>query len=264
MSRRAIRMLNGGGESASRGRTAPNGKTTAPDSSPAAPDSSPADRIAATLRLRGPLTAAEIANEQGCGVVAVRSQLRNLEAAGYVARQTERRPIGRPVSRYNLTGSADALFPKRYDVFSARIADSIVEEFGSEGLERILARWSEDLHRKLDAVLPADPAARLEALARHQTENGFMASIQNDEDGVALVERNCPIVAIAARHPEICRHEAALIGRTMKWRATLHRCQASGDVTCVFRIGRAPSPDRATSPSSSRPPGSAGRGGALP
>ena len=211
---------------------------------PANGDATPADRIAETLRLKGPLTAAEIAQEHGCGAVAVRSQLRNLEAAGYVARNTERRPVGRPVSRYALTGNAESLFPKRYDLFSAHLVDAIVEEFGEEGLVRILERWEQGLHERLDAGLPRDPRTRLEALARHQTENGFMASVQSDEEGVALVERNCPIVAIAARYPQICRHEAALFGRTLKWKATLQTCQATGDAACVFRLGRAPRKER--------------------
>ncbi|HLQ65894.1 MAG TPA: hypothetical protein VK123_01530 [Candidatus Limnocylindrales bacterium] len=202
-------------------------------------DPTPADRIAETLRMRGPLTAADIAADHGCGVVAVRSQLRNLEAAGLVARTTERRPIGRPVSRYRLTGEAESLFPKRYDVFAARLTESVIREFGEDGLNRILARWEDDLHQRFDATLPANPSERLQALARHQTENGFMASVRTDEDGVALVERNCPIVAIAARYPQICRHEAALFGRTLKWKTTLQSCQATGDAVCVFQIGRA-------------------------
>ena len=204
----------------------------------------PADRIAETLRLRGPLTAADIAREHGCGVVAVRSQLRNMEAAGFVSRSTERRPIGRPVSRYGLTGRAESLFPKRYDFFSAQLTESIVREFGPEGLERILDRWEEDLHRRLDAALPSDPAERLEALARHQTEQGFMASVQSNEEGVALVERNCPIMEIAARWPEICRHEAALFGRTLGWKTSLGSCLARGDAACVFQIGRPPKKPR--------------------
>jgi len=208
--------------------------------SPVGREATPADRIAETIRMRGPSTAAEIADEHGCGVVAVRSQLRNLEAAGLVARTTERRRVGRPVSRYTLTGRAEGLFPKRYDVFSAHLTEAIVEEFGEEGLNQILARWEDDLHARFDAALPREPAERLQALARHQTENGFMAEVRSDENGVALIERNCPIVAIAARHPQICRHEAALFGRTLKWKTTLQSCQATGDAVCVFQIGRGP------------------------
>src|SRR5688572_31392308 len=93
--------------------------------------------------MRGPSTAAEIADEHGCGVVAVRSQLRNLEAAGLVARTTERRRVGRPVSRYTLTGRAEGLFPKRYDVFSAHLTEAVVEEFGDRKSTRLNSSHSQ-------------------------------------------------------------------------------------------------------------------------
>jgi predicted ArsR family transcriptional regulator len=207
------------------------------------PEATPADRIAETLRLQGPQTASEIAEAHGCGVVAVRSQLRNLEAAGLVTRTMERRPVGRPVSRYGLTERAEVLFPKKYDVFSTLITEAVVREFGPEGFSRILRRWEDDLHAHLDAMLPKDPGERLKAIATHQTKYGFMASVQRDENGVALVERNCPIMAIASRFPQICGHEAALLGRTLGWKTKLTACQAKGDATCVFQIGKAPKRD---------------------
>lgn len=215
-------------------------------------DASPADRIAQTLRLRGPLTAAELSDEHGCGVVAVRAQLRNMESAGYVTRATERRVIGRPVSRYALTPGADGFFPKRYDQLAERLVNAVVEEFGEEGLERILARWEDGLAKRFDATLPAEPGARLDALASHQTQNGFMASVRRDDEGVALIERNCPIAAVAARYPQICRHEAALFSRTLKWKTTLRSCQATGDAVCVFQIGRGRSSESGRSPDAER------------
>ena len=218
------------------------------------PESTPADRIAETLRLEGPQTAAEIAEAHGCGVVAVRSQLRNLEAAGLVTRTMERRPVGRPVSRYGLTERAEILFPKKYDVFSSWLTEAVVREFGAEGLERILSRWEDDLHAHLDATLPKNPAERLNAIAEHQSQHGFMASVRRDENGIALVERNCPIMAIASRFPQICGHETALLGRALGWKTHLTSCQATGDAACVFQIGKAPKPGNGASPPSSQLP----------
>jgi predicted ArsR family transcriptional regulator len=226
-------------------------RSPVPTEAPAS-DATPADRIAKTLRLRGPSTAAEISSEHGCGVVAVRAQLRNMESAGYVTRAAERRAIGRPVSRYALAPGAEGFFPKRYDKLAERLVDAVVEEFGEEGLERILARWEEGLVRRFEATLPTEPSARLDALASHQTQNGFMASVQRDEDGVALVERNCPIAAVASRYPQICRHEAALFSRTLKWKTTLRACQATGDAVCVFQIGRGRSPESGRPPDAER------------
>lgn len=198
----------------------------------------PAQRVLFAIRSGGPSTAAEIARAIGTGGVAARAHLRALEAAGFVRRAVERRPVGRPVSRFHLTPRAEERFPKRYDFLANRLIEAIVSERGAEGLERILQRWEDGLHETLDASLPAEPRARLAALAAHQNAYGFMAEARDDESGVALVERNCPILAVAARHPEICRHEAALFGRTLRWKTALVACQATGDQACVFRIGR--------------------------
>ena len=67
-----------------------------------------------------------------------------------------------------------------------------------------------------------------------------MAEVRREPDGgVALIERNCPVATLAAKHPEICDHEASLFSRTLKWKTTLESCQARGDGVCVFRIGKA-------------------------
>jgi predicted ArsR family transcriptional regulator len=191
------------------------------------------------LRLHGPLTAEELAGKLGIGAVSTRAILRRLEAADLVAREFEPRPVGRPVGRYRLTAAADALFPKHYEAFAAQLLDSVVGELGSEALDTVLGSWEDRLHTHFEQELPKDPAARLDALAQHQTKYGFMAEVKRDRDGVTLVERNCPIATLAAKYPQICDHEAALFSRTLGWKANLVSCQARGDGVCAFRVGRA-------------------------
>jgi hypothetical protein len=62
-------------------------------------------------------------------------------------------------------------------------------------------RWSVLLERDLDAQLPAEPTERLDALAALQSRSGFMASIERVAGETTLVERNCPIAAVATRFP---------------------------------------------------------------
>ena len=198
-------------------------------------------RLLELIRLHGPQTARELAARLSIGPVSVRAQLRTLESANLVERTIEPRPLGRPVARFGLTAGADAYFPKRYDLFAGKLLDSLVSELGIDALRKILARWEEALAAHFEQRLPADPSARLEALAQHQTSYGFMAEVRRGPDGeVSLVERNCPIAALAARHPEICEREAALFSRTLKWKTTLTSCQARGDGVCVFRVGKPP------------------------
>jgi predicted ArsR family transcriptional regulator len=66
-----------------------------------------------------------------------------------------------------------------------------------------------------------------------------MAEVKRDQDGVTLLERNCPIATLAAKYPQICDREAALFSRTLGWKAHLVSCQAKGDGVCAFRVGRA-------------------------
>ena len=201
-------------------------------------------RLLELIRLYGPQTAQELAARLTIGPVSVRAQLRTLESANLVERTIEPRPLGRPVARFRLTSSADAYFPKRYELFAGKLLETLVSELGIDALRKILSRWEEALHAHLDERLPGDPSARLDALARHQTVHGFMAEVRRGPDGcVSLVERNCPIAALAARYPEICEREAALFSRTLKWKTTLTSCQARGDGVCEFRIGKPSRPD---------------------
>ena len=195
--------------------------------------------ILETLRARGPLTARELADLRGGGAVAMRSHLRNLLASGLVAHEEERRSAGRPVRRFSLTPAADAQFPKHYDLLAVKLAETIAAEHGEPALVGILRRWLDELHPYLDARLPSDFDARLKALAKHQSSFGFMASVSKERDGVAVVERNCPIAKVASRFPEICDHEAALFERVLGSEVALDRCQARGDVLCKFRITQA-------------------------
>jgi predicted ArsR family transcriptional regulator len=191
------------------------------------------------LRLHGPLTAEDLAGKLGISAVSTRAILRRLEAAGLVAREFEPRPIGRPVGRYRLTPSADALFPKHYEAFAVQLLDTVVGELGPEALDQVLSSWEVRLHAHLEGQLPRDPAARLDALAQHQSKYGFMAEVKRDQEGVTLLERNCPIATLAAKYPQICDREAALFSRTLGWKAHLVSCQAKGDGVCAFRVGRA-------------------------
>lgn len=201
------------------------------------PDDGPQQRILETLRLRGPLTARELAGLRGGGAVAMRAHLRNLLASGLVAHDEERQSVGRPVRRYRLTPAADAQFPKQYDLLAVKLAEAVAAELGQDALLRILRRWLAELHPYLDARLPSGFDARLEALAKHQSSFGFMASIRKECDGVAVVERNCPVAQVASRFPQICDHEAALFQRVLGKNVALGCCQARGDALCEFRIG---------------------------
>ena len=197
----------------------------------------PQRRILEALKVRGPLTARELAALRGGGAVAMRVHLRNLVASGLVAHEEERQSVGRPARRYRLTPAADALFPKHYDLLAVKLAETVAAELGEEALAQVLRRWLDELHRYLDAQLPKEFEARLKALASHLSSFGFMASVHKQRGGLAVVEQNCPIAKVASRFPQICAHEEALYRRVLGADVELTCCQTRGDALCEFRIG---------------------------
>lgn len=167
----------------------------------------------------------------------MRAHLRRLHGAGLVAHEEERRAVGRPVRRFRTTAAADELFAKGYPGFGVALAEAVVAEWGERGLARALERSDARSERDLEASLPPDPAERLHALAAAQSSSGFMASVEDAAGAPVLVERNCPIAAIAARFPILCEHEAALHGRVLHREVALRACRARGDDVCRFAIG---------------------------
>src|SRR5215467_8866828 len=128
------------------------------------------DRILESLRLDGPQTARQLAARFRVSGPAIRQQLRALLAAGLIERQRQEAasanaaPVGRPASRYSLAPTADAHFPKQYELFARQLLDTLKSELGAEALKRILEHWEQEIHARLNAQLPAEPQARLAAL----------------------------------------------------------------------------------------------------
>lgn len=195
-------------------------------------------RILETLRGQGPRTAQELSTLLGGRPVAMRVHLRQLKAAGLVEYDEEHRTIGRPVRRFRVTPQADPFFPKHYGLLAAHLAKGVVSHFGTGGLDRILVSWRDQIARHLDRRLPPEPGERLKALARHQSEWGFMAAVEMEEGGAALVERNCPVAQVARDFPRLCDYEAALFRKVLGRNVTLACCQARGDVVCRFKISK--------------------------
>lgn len=193
-------------------------------------------KVLEALRRLGGATAEELSTELGGGAVAMRVHLRNLLAAGLVTHEEERREVGRPVRRFTLTASADSTFPKQYERFAVALADAVAEQLGPKALEAVLESWLDKLEPYLRARLPDDPDERLDALAKHQSSFGFMASMKTAKGETSLLERNCPVALVAARFPVICEREAELFERVTGRKVTLRCCQAKGDAVCEFLI----------------------------
>ena len=73
------------------------------------------------IKRSGPITTAVLARQLGITVTAVRQQLHRLGEDGLVVHHPDPDGRGRPAHRYELTTSAEALFPKRYGDLTAEL-----------------------------------------------------------------------------------------------------------------------------------------------
>jgi len=199
------------------------------------------------LRIDGPNTPDRLATHLGASRTGVLQQLRALEAAHLVSRQTVRHGVGRPRHLYDITSDAQQLFPANYDGLAAGLLAAIEAIGGDDLLEQVFrarrrqlgARVRDDLASRLTADAPL--VDRVRELAVIQTSNGYLANASMNGDGsVLLEEHNCAIFQVAAGSPAACRAELELFREVLGADVVRDQHIASGDRCCSYRIsGRA-------------------------
>ena len=196
------------------------------------------------LRHSGPASPDALAARTRSSRTAILQQLRALEDAGVVSRQTVRHGVGRPRHLYDLTADAQRRFPANYDGLAIDML-AAVQALGGDGLvaevfdtrrrvlgERVAARLAERL--------PPDPslADRVRELAAVQDEQGYLchASIAPDGATFRIAEFNCAIHDVAARHPSACEAEAALFEDVLGADVIRLSHITSGDRCCSYEV----------------------------
>lgn len=202
-------------------------------------DSGPGRRIMEHLRRCGPGTAVEIARHFGVSPVWVRSRLSSLVRQGMVRVADIRPSRGRPARVYALTAAGRGRFPSRDGALALQILEDIEREHGREAVLGALERRSRRLREAYAAACEGgSPAARLDVLARIRDEEGYACgTVAAGGPLPDLVERHCPVEAVARRWPELCRMEAevftAVLGRTV----TRTEHLLAGGTCCAYRVG---------------------------
>lgn len=182
---------------------------------------------------------AELAEILGVTYEAIRQQLPPLEQAGWIARVAtsgDRSP-GRPITRYRLTEAGDELFPKHYDLLAIQLIDVVASELGPEALNRVLASITEARIASLEPLVAGKTLTeRIEVLRDiYETADPYM-DIESGERGIRLVERNCPFLGVAMRHPAICSTSVSLLSRLLGVRVVREERFQAGDGRCAFRL----------------------------
>jgi predicted ArsR family transcriptional regulator len=195
------------------------------------------------LRLDGPSSPDQLAERIGASRTGVLQQLRALEAAHLVSRQTVRHGVGRPRHLYDVTADAQDLFPSNYDGLAAGLLAAIESVGGDDLLDQVFAARRRQLGDRVrgqmaERVAPEAPLLeRVRELAVIQGDQGYLADATLGPDGtIRLREHNCAIYHIAAGSPAACQAELELFSEILGADVVREQHIASGDRCCSYKI----------------------------
>ncbi len=195
------------------------------------------------LRLDGPSSPDQLAERIGASRTGVLQQLRALEAAHLVSRQTVRHGVGRPRHLYDVTADAQDLFPSNYDGLAAGLLAAIESVGGDDLLDQVFAARRRQLGDRVrgqmaERVAPEAPLLdRVRELAVIQGDQGYLADATLGPDGtIRLREHNCAIYHIAAGSPAACQAELELFSEILDADVVREQHIASGDRCCSYKI----------------------------
>lgn len=77
---------------------------------------------------------------------------------------------------------------------------------------------------------------RLRALRGIYVDGDPFVTVERDEDGLRLVERNCPFLNVASRRPALCSLTVSVLTRLLGHRVVREERFQAGDGCCAFRV----------------------------
>lgn len=183
---------------------------------------------------RGPRTAQALAQEFGFQVSAIRGHLDAMEQQGLVEARFRRAGVGRPRKLYELTSGGQEVFPRRYHLLLSRILEKVAEKEGRAYAARLLAEVAQEMAAEMKLPQEGSVEERAWQLARALNTMGFEAAIEQTEQGVVLVRRNCIFMEAAREHHDlVCgKFDRELVKAAFGGDATLRCCMATGGNAC--------------------------------
>lgn len=202
-------------------------------------------RVLAALKRLGPIEAERLASELDLTAMAVRQHLYALEADGLVRFKEESRPRGRPAKLWRAEAAADAYFTDAHAALTADLLSGMKSAFGEKGLDRILKLRTDAQVKAYRSRVDGKKTlhAKLKALAKIRSEEGYMAEVREDaQGGYLLVENHCPVCAAAKLCTGLCREEIACFRAVLGNGIEISRGDhiIAGARRCVYRVSGPP------------------------
>lgn len=194
--------------------------------------------LRALLRNKDGLTVQALAETLEVSRNAVRQHLTSLERDGLVAKGRTQPSGGRPEQLYVLTAAGGEQFPRQYSWFSELLLQMLQAESGDTSLDEKLAGMGRTVAAALAQRVAgaAGSAERIASIAGVMRELGYDATART-EDGRPVIEAyNCVFHKLAAKCPEVCSFDLALLGAASGSDVEHRTCMVRGGDACRFRF----------------------------
>jgi len=198
------------------------------------------ERIIQLLKVNGSMTAKALSNELEMTTMGVRQHLQLLEDSQEVVYQDKKAARGRPTRSWSLTEKSNEHFADGHQELTLQLIDSVKTIFGDKGLDKLILQREKESFNLYDKSLKEQTSlkAKLDRLAELRTNEGYMATIEEDGDVFWLMENHCPICAAASKCQNFCRSELELFQNLLQDVAKVSREEhiIEGARRCAYRI----------------------------
>lgn len=203
------------------------------------PKSSSKQGILLYLKKHGTTDLKTLSEQLSMTKMGVLKHITALEELGYINRETEKAPKGRPKVLFKLSeNTRDNIFPNNYSNLTNYFLGFIEEKFGSQAVKEALQERNNEIsHKYKEGIEGKTLKERVTCLRRLRDQEGYMAEqVNGPDDSYELLEYNCPIFRIAEKYEYTCRLEREmfeeLLGASVD---TTHRV-IDGSNVCRFFI----------------------------
>ena len=205
------------------------------------PKSSSKQEILLHLKKHGTSDLKTLSEQLGMTKMGILKHITALEELGYIDRETEKAPKGRPKVLFKLSDNTrDNIFPNNYSSLTNYFLGFIEENFGTQAVEKVLQERNKEISEKYKKELGGDTLKeRVTSLRLLRDKEGYMAEqVNGSENSYELLEFNCPIFRIAEKYSYTCTLEREMFEDLLEASVdTTHRV-IDGQNVCRFFISK--------------------------
>jgi predicted ArsR family transcriptional regulator len=209
-------------------------------------DQSTRHRVARSILVEGPSTAAALGERLDLTPAAVRRHLDQLVEDGAVEAREPRaqahRGRGRPAKVFALTERGREGFDQQYDDLAVQALRFLHETGGDEAVKAFAHQRVAFIEDRFGEVTTARPElSPVEVLASVLTDEGYAAAVKAMPlAGDQLCQQHCPVSHVAHEFPQLCEAETEAIGKVLGRHVQRLATIAHGDGVCTTCIPNTP------------------------